>query len=113
MPAEPPHGVHAGDLVRDLEGDPDEKLIAVAAHKTPADDHLIEEIGQTVAGCNPGYPRDDLVVDAVYLGDLETTGGYWRHADDVRRAVAFGAVRPYSFPASRLELVEEVEEVTT
>lgn len=60
-----------------------------------ADEYVVEATRQTVAAhdTNEGYPPDDLVVDAVYLGDQLRT-------DDPR---------VYAFPYSRLRQVEDAD----
>jgi len=80
-----------GDVVRDRETD--DRLVVARVTPVRADDVVIEGVGETVAdyATNEGYPTDDLVVEAVFLGDL------------ARRA----SPRRYSFPLSRLERVDD------
>jgi hypothetical protein len=92
--AEPPHLcsnclLESGDVVRDrATGD---RLVVGAVTDRRADEVRVPG-GQTVADyeTNTGYPRDDLVVEATYLGDVG------REND-----------RTYSFPLSRLERVDD------
>ena len=89
-----------GVVVRDRERD--DRLVVV--HVTPdrADEVTIAVADCTVAEyeANEGYPADDLVVEAVYLGDLGRT-------DDPSET------RRYSFPRSRLERVDDAALVDT
>ncbi|MFB6140543.1 MAG: SWIM zinc finger family protein [Halosimplex sp.] len=80
-----------GDVVRDREAD--DRLVVARVTPDRADEVVIEGVGETVAdyATNEGYPRDDLVVEVVYLSDLART-------DTPRR---------YSFPISRLERVDD------
>ena len=97
-----------GDVVRDRETDrreasdrasgetassgTDDRLVVARVTADRADEVEIAAAGTTVAdyGTNEGYPDDDLVVEAAYLGDV-------------------GAENPrlYSFPLSRLERVDD------
>jgi hypothetical protein len=78
------------DVVRDRETD--DRLVVARVTADRADEVEIAAAGTTVAdyGTNEGYPDDDLVVEAAYLGDV-------------------GAENPrlYSFPLSRLERVDD------
>jgi hypothetical protein len=93
--AEPPAlcdacNLDTGDVVRDREtGD---RLVVAAVTDRRADEVHVGAAGVTVADyeTNEGYPEDDLVVEATYLGD------YGR--EEPRR---------YSFPRSRLERVDD------
>lgn len=79
-----------GDVVSDHEtGD---RLVVATVTDRRADEVVVEAAGVTVADyeTNAGYPDDDLVVEATYLGD------YGR--ENPRR---------YSFPRSRLERVDD------
>jgi len=83
-----------GDVVTDRETD--DRLVVVRVTPDLADEVSVEGTDTTVAdyATNDGYPSDDLVVEAVYLGDLGRTG-------DPRQS------RHYSFPLSRLVGVED------
>ena len=83
-----------GDVVHDRETD--DRLVVVRVTPDRANDVYVEAADTTVAdyATNDGYPSDDLVVEAVYLGDLSRTG-------DPRQS------RHYSFPLSRLVEVED------
>lgn len=83
--------VEPGDVVRDRETD--DRLVVARVTPERAYDVVIEGVGETVAdyATNEGYPADDPVVEAVYLGDL------------ARREHP----RRYSFPLSRLERVDD------
>jgi hypothetical protein len=80
-----------GDIVSDRETD--DRLVVARVTPARADAVVVEGVGETVAdyATNEGYPVDDLVVEAVYLGDL------------ARRE----SPRRYSFPLSRLERVDD------
>jgi hypothetical protein len=83
-----------GDVVFDREtGD---RLVVQAVTDRRADDVAIDAADTTVADypTNEGYPTDDLVVEASYLGDVA------RERTRNRR---------YSFPLSRLELADDAE----
>ncbi len=82
-----------GDVVRDREAG--DRLVVVRVTPRRAREVVIEGVGETVAdyATNAAYPADDLVVEAVYLGDLA-------RSDPPRR---------YSFPLSRLERVDDAE----
>lgn len=83
-----------GDVVVDREtGD---RLVVQAVTDRRADEVHIEAADTTVADypTNEGYPADDLVVEASYLGDL----GSQRTRE-----------RRYSFPLSRLEPAEDAQ----
>jgi hypothetical protein len=80
-----------GDVVLDREtGD---RLVVASVSTERADEHVIETADCTVAEyeTNAGYPSDDLVVEASYLGDT------------VRRE----RPRVYAFPHSRLDGTEQ------
>ena len=84
-----------GDVVRDrAAGD---RLVVARVTSDRADEVIVETVGETVAdyATNDGYPRDDIVVEAVYLGDLAGSE----------------SPRTYSFPRSRLERVDDAEVV--
>jgi len=92
----------SGSRVRDRDGDEDDELLVVRVHHdTRAADHRIDALDATVADVNPNYDADAPVVEAVYVDELESLGG-WRTVEDVRDAVSFDAVKCYSFPADRL-----------
>ena len=79
-----------GDVVLDREtGD---RLVVAAVTDRRADEVPIPTAGTTVADypTNEGYPADDLVVEAVYLGDLGREDG-----------------RSYAFPLSRLQRADD------
>ena len=83
-----------GEIVQDREtGD---RLIVQAVTDRRADEVRIESAGTTVADypTNEGYPTDDLVVEASYLGDLGS--------ERTR-------TRRYSFPLSRLARTEDAQ----
>jgi hypothetical protein len=92
----------SGTRVRDRDDESVELLVVDTHPETTAADHVVEEIGATVADVNPEYDPGAAVVDAVYLDELDETLDTWRGVEDVRDAVAFGAVSAYSFPADRL-----------
>jgi hypothetical protein len=83
-----------GDVVRDRETD--DRLVVVRVTPDRANEVSIAAADTTVAdyATNEGYPSEDLVVEAVYLGDLGRTG-------DPRLS------RQYSFPLSRLDRVDD------
>lgn len=93
--AAPPHLCAAcrltpGDVVRDREtGD---RLVVARVTDRRADEYAIPDADTTVAAypTNDGYPDDDLVVEAVYLGSLGR-----------------GAPRRYAFPLSRLDQTDD------
>ena len=89
-----------GDIVRDRERD--DRLVVARVTADRADEVTIEAADCTVAEyeANEDYPVDDLVVEAVYLGDLG-------RVDDP------GETRRYSFPLSRLERVDDAALVDT
>lgn len=80
-----------GDLVVDRETA--DSLVVRRVRPERADESVIETTGRTVADHegNEGYPTDDLVVDAVYLGASLRT-------DDPRE---------YAFPYSRLRKTDD------
>jgi len=79
-----------GDVVRDRETD--DRLVVARVTDQRAHEAVIEGVGETVADydTNAGYPRDDLVVEAIYLSDLGRE-----------------SLRRYSFPLSRLVRVDD------
>jgi len=81
-----------GDIVRDREAG--DRLVVARVTSERANEVLVESVGETVSdyATNDSYPRDDLVVEAVYLGDLAR--------EEPRR---------YSFPLSRFERVDDAE----
>ena len=83
------------DVVQDREAG--DRLVVASVTPDCANEVVVEAVGETVAdyATNDGYPRDDLVVEAVYLGDLA-------RSESPRR---------YSFPRSRLERVDDAEVV--
>lgn len=83
--------VEPGDVVVDRETA--DTLVVERVRSARADEYVIEATGRTVAAhpTNDGYPADDVVVDAVYLGDS-------LRADDPR---------VYAFPYSRLSRTED------
>lgn len=91
-----------GDEVRDREeGD---RLVVVETHAdtTAAEYEIAALEDATVAEVNDRWSPDAPVVEAVYLEDAEDTLDGWRSVEDLRDAVAFDALRAYSFPADRL-----------
>ena len=100
-------GIAAGDRVRDLESDDSEELLVVGIRDADAAEHVIAELGESVASVNPGYPPKDRVAEAVYMDDVESRLDGWRSVEDVRDAVAFDAIASYSFPASRLRAIND------
>jgi len=82
--------VEPGDVVRDRETD--DRLVVARLTDRRAHEVVIEGVGETVADydANAGYPRDDLVVAAVYLSD-----------------VGRESPRRYSFPLSRVARVDD------
>jgi len=79
-----------GDVVRDRESD--DRLVVARVTDRRAHEVVVEGVEETVADydTNAGYPRDDLVVEAVYLSDLGRESR-----------------RRYSFPLSRLGRVDD------
>jgi hypothetical protein len=102
--------IGAGDRVRDLESDSEERLLVVGVRDTVAGEYIIAELGESVAAVNPGYPAEDPVAVAVYVDDVESRLDGWRSVEDVLDAVALDALRSYSFPASRLERIDTDDE---
>jgi hypothetical protein len=92
--------LEAGDVVRD--GEADDRLVVARVTPDRADEVTIAAADCTVAEyeANEGYPADDLVVEAVYLGDLG-------RVDDPSET------RRYSFPLSRLERSDDAALVDT
>ncbi|MDG5777468.1 SWIM zinc finger family protein [Haloarculaceae archaeon H-GB2-1] len=92
----PPHvcahcNLEPGTVVLDREtGD---RLTVTEVTATAADEYVIEAVDETVADYpgNRGYPTDDLVVHAVYVGDAA------RHDEP----------RTYAFPHSRLRRTDD------
>jgi len=80
-----------GDIVLDRESG--DRLVVAGVTTARADEHVVESAGCTVSEyeTNAGYPSDDLVVEASYLGDT------------VRRETP----RTYAFPHSRLAKTDE------
>ncbi len=80
-----------GDVAVDRETA--DTLVVRRVRPDRADEYVVEATGQTVAAhdTNEAYPADDLVVDAVYLGD--------QLRNDDRRV--------YAFPYSRLRQVDD------
>lgn len=80
-----------GDVAVDRETA--DTLVVRRVHPDRADEYVIEATGRTVAAhdTNEDYPADDIVVEAVYLGDQ------LRNDDP----------RVYAFPYSRLRQVED------
>jgi hypothetical protein len=120
--AAPPHlcstcHLEPGDVVRDREtGD---RLVVQAVTDRRADEVTIAAADTTVADypTNDGYPTDDLVVEASYFSDVareagaaERSGGApnGRAGSDTTRPTRTRN-RRYSFPRSRLELVDDAE----
>ncbi|MCU4801855.1 SWIM zinc finger family protein [Halobacteria archaeon HArc-gm2] len=90
----PACSLEPGDVVFDREtGD---RLVVRAVTDRRADEVAIDAADTTVADypTNEGYPTDDFVVEASYLGDVTRE----RTRD-----------RRYSFPLSRLELADDAE----
>ena len=94
--ASPPHRcrhcrLRPGDVVLDRETG--KRLVVARVLDERADEHVVPATGATVAEYdkNDGYPSDDRVVEATYLGDR-------RRSKPSRR---------YAFPRSRLERTEE------
>lgn len=84
-------GLEPGDVVLDREtGD---RLVVARVTTARADEYVVESADCTVSAyeTNAGYPTDDLVVEASYLGDT------------VRQATP----RVYAFPHSRLAATDE------
>ena len=83
-----------GDVVTDRETD--DRLVVVRVTPDRANEVSIAAADTTVAdyATNEGYPSDDVVVEAVYLGDFGRTGDP-------------GESRRYSFPLSRLDRVDD------
>ncbi|MCU4717436.1 SWIM zinc finger family protein [Halapricum hydrolyticum] len=80
-----------GDVVLDREtGD---RLVVAGVTTQRADEYVIDTVDSTVAAyeTNAGYPDDDLVVEASYLGDVA-------HREQPRT---------YAFPHSRLAATEQ------
>jgi hypothetical protein len=91
-----------GDEVRDREeGD---RLVVVETHAdtTAAEYEIAALEDATVAEVNDRWSADAPVVEAAYVADIEDRLDGWRSVEDLRDAVAFDALRAYSFPADRL-----------
>jgi hypothetical protein len=80
----------SGDVVRDRESG--DRLVVVGVLDARADEIRVGPDERPVADyeTNAAYPRDDIVVEAVYLGD---------YGDE--------DARTYSFPRSRLDRVDD------
>jgi hypothetical protein len=97
----------AGERVRDRDTDGDELLVVAVHDDTNAARHRIDGLGgATVADANPAYDPAAPVVEAVYLEAVRETLDGWRSVEDLRDAVAFDALRSYTFPADRLATAE-------
>lgn len=86
-----------GARVRDREADGEELIVVDVHPETAAADHTIDALDATVAevnDCDPAAP----VVDAVYVAAIDG----WRTDEDLREAVATGAIEAYTFPVDRL-----------
>lgn len=83
-----------GDVVFDREAG--DRLVVQAVTDRRADEVAVDAADTTVADypTNEGYPPDDLLVEASYMGDVTRE----RTRD-----------RRYSFPLSRLELADDAE----
>jgi hypothetical protein len=86
--------LHIGDHVQDRE-DPDATMLVVGLPGTTAADYDVTD-AKTVAGFNPRYPADDLVVEVVYPS---------------RTDVSIDGAQQYAFPRSRLECVAAIHDV--
>jgi hypothetical protein len=97
-----------GDRVRDRDTADGDELVVISIHPdTEARDWWIAAIDATVAEVNPAYDDGAPVVEAVYAAEAEDRLDGWREVEDLRDAVAFGALNVYSFPADRLAAVDE------
>jgi hypothetical protein len=93
-----------GARARDREDSDGGEVFVVETHPSSRADnwHLEALDGDTVFMANQSYPPWSLVVEGVYVAELEAKLDGWRSLADVRDAVSLGAVRKYAFPAARL-----------
>jgi hypothetical protein len=96
-----------GDRVRDRDRG-DELVVVDVDPETRAGAYEIDGLGgATVADANPAYDAAAPVVEAVYAEEAADSLDGWRSVEDLRDAVAFGALRSYTFPCDRLASVAE------
>jgi hypothetical protein len=94
-----------GCIVTDRDTEDDDRLCVVSVYDDRADEWRIDAIDATVAECNPDYPAGDHVIACVYVEDAEDTLGEDAPGWRIRRSAAFGDLRTYTFPRSRLRRV--------
>jgi hypothetical protein len=94
-----------GSTVTDRDTEDDDRLRVVGTYEDAAADWYLEAIDATVAEVNPEYPADDRVVACAYLEDIHDEHGQGAPVDLVQRSAAFGDLRTYTFPRSRLRRV--------
>jgi hypothetical protein len=91
-----------GSRAVDRDDRDDAEVLVLEATDTAACEYTIDALEKTVAECNLEYPPEADVVEAAYVDEVEYAVGGWRTVEDLRDAVAFGAINSYSFPAPRL-----------
>jgi hypothetical protein len=96
--------VAAGTVVTDREDDDEGRLYVVSVHDDHAADWYVEAIDATVAEANPEYPATDRVVSCVYAEAADAELGADADTETLRQAAAFGDLRTYTFPRSRLRV---------
>jgi hypothetical protein len=94
-----------GSTVTDRDTEDDDRLRVVGTYEDRADEWVIDDLDATVAELNPEYPPDDRVVACAYLEDVRAEHGQGAPVDVVQRSAAFGDLRTYTFPRSRLRRV--------
>ncbi|GGL55240.1 hypothetical protein [Halocalculus aciditolerans] len=89
-------GLHVGDHVRDKEDDDSGRLLVVGISAKRAGEHRVGTTSKTVAEFNEDYPSDDHVIEVQYVQrtDMDVSDG-----------------TRYSFPRSRLEVVERIHDI--
>jgi hypothetical protein len=96
-----------GDRVRDRDNDDSGALIVVETFpQTAAADYEIDALGETVADRNPDHPDAAPAAKAVYLESADRRGVESTHPRALRADVGAGRVRAYTFPVTRLAVID-------
>ena len=103
-----------GQRVCDRDSDDDSQMVVLRIRDTPAREHHIDAIDQTVAEANSDYPSHEPVVDVAFVADIEDAVGIDWEADYVLRMDADdqldrARIQRYAYPISRLTAVEDGE----
>ena len=91
-----------GDYVRDVDGN-DHRAVVVNRPDVPAEEWELIYRNGTVAEDNPDYPADAQVVIVAYEHDMERVFPDWEGGPIPCTELHESGLRPYAFPAPRLE----------